>query len=431
MTWKVLLADDSIARGWAPLSSTRPVGEILFGSMLLRERVERAFGFPVTGYLPAPGLQGFSAPDAPPIIELDGASSEQGLVILSSRYVAPLPQGTPNPLALLSPRALERPTPLYGSDGHLGWALPARASLSPETPAGGGWIDPGPPMASLETGIRLPGSLLGTPWELLERNAEQLARDLSSPNVEGYGKPRRAFRAPTGVEQIGDHPITAGEGVTVDPGAVLDSRRGPIHLAAGVQIRPFTHLMGPALVGRESTLLGGLFESFSCGPVCNLRGEVSKCVLLGYSNKAHDGYLGHSLVGQWVNLGAMTTNSDLKNNYGSIRVTSPEGEIDTGLLKLGVLLGDHVKTGIGTLLNAGTIVGVGSNLFGALPPPKFVPPFSWGSGAEFVPYQLEAFLKTADRVARRRGIEMSDEERDFLRLVWKNAHGAQPAERGP
>jgi len=431
MTWKVLLADDSIARGWAPLSATRPVGEILFGTMLLRERIERAFGIPVTGYLPAPGLEGFSTPEAPPIIELDGASGEEGMVILSSRYVPPIPQGTATPLGPLSAGVLDGPTPLYGSSGHFGWALPAGASLSLEHLPGNGWIDVGPHADAPGASIHLPGTLLTTPWELLERNADQLVRDLSAPGVDGDGQLRRAFRAPAGVEQTGDYPITAEKGVVVDPGAVLDSRRGPIHLASEVQIRPFTHLMGPAFVGRESILLGGAFESFSCGPACNLRGELSKSVLLGYSNKAHDGYLGHSLVGRWVNLGAMTTNSDLKNNYGSIRIMSPEGEIDTGLLKLGVLLGDHVKTGIGTMLSAGTIIGVGSNLFGSLPPPKIVPSFSWGTGEDLAPYQLEAFLKTADRVMKRRGIEMSSEEREFLRGIWKDAHIAHPAERGP
>ena len=161
--------------------------------------------------------------------------------------------------------------------------------------------------------------------------------------------------------------------------------------------------------------------------MCNLRGEISASILLGWTNKAHDGYLGHSLVGSWVNLGAMTTNSDLKNNYGSVRVATVDGELDTGLLKLGVFLGDHVKTGIGTTLSAGTTVGVGTNLFGGGAPPKLVPPFHWGDGHELIPHRLDAFLQTAQRAMDRRSVSFPIEERAFLTRVWRRVHGNEGA----
>jgi UDP-N-acetylglucosamine diphosphorylase/glucosamine-1-phosphate N-acetyltransferase len=205
---------------------------------------------------------------------------------------------------------------------------------------------------------------------------------------------------------------------------VLDTRNGPIHLGARVRISPFTWLKGPARIGPDSTLLGGTFDSIVCGPVCRLRGEIEESVILGYANKAHDGYLGHSLVGRWVNLGALTTNSDLKNNYGSIRVGGPEGETDTGLMKMGALLGDHVKLGIGTLLDAGTVVGPGSNVFGGgFPGTKWIPPFSWGGAKGFRPYDLESFLATAETAMRRRGVDLSDGAREFHRRLWGRVHG--------
>jgi UDP-N-acetylglucosamine diphosphorylase/glucosamine-1-phosphate N-acetyltransferase len=168
-------------------------------------------------------------------------------------------------------------------------------------------------------------------------------------------------------------------------------------------------------VGRGSTILGGSVGEVSIGPVCRIHGEVEASVVLGYSNKAHDGFLGHAYLGCWVNLGAMTTNSDLKNNYGNVRLWTPEGDVDTGERKLGCLLGDHVKTAIGTLLNTGTVVEAGSNLFGAAQPPKYVPPFSWGAEGT---YALEKFLATAALVMGRRGVALGAGQRALLEAAW-------------
>ncbi|HEX2167878.1 MAG TPA: hypothetical protein VHG09_11660, partial [Longimicrobiales bacterium] len=136
-------------------------------------------------------------------------------------------------------------------------------------------------------------------------------------------------------------------------------------------------------------------------------------------NKAHDGFLGHAYLGRWVNLGALTTNSDLKNNYGTIRMWTPEGDVDTGMIKLGCLLGDHVKTGIGALINTGTVIGAGSNLYGTEMPPKYVTPFSWGSGSELVEYNVEKFLAVTDTVMGRRKLSLSDSMRDVLAQAWR------------
>jgi hypothetical protein len=127
-----------------------------------------------------------------------------------------------------------------------------------------------------------------------------------------------------------------------------------------------------------------------------------------------------------VNLGAETTNSDLKNNYSTIRLWTPDGEEDTGSIKMGCLLGDHVKTGIGLLLNTGTVVGAGSNLWGALLPPKYVPPFSWGSGSELTEYRLDRFLQVAERAMGRRGVQLSEATRAQLGKAWERS----AAERG-
>jgi UDP-N-acetylglucosamine diphosphorylase/glucosamine-1-phosphate N-acetyltransferase len=207
----------------------------------------------------------------------------------------------------------------------------------------------------------------------------------------------------------------------VEPGSVFDVTQGPIRLEDGVTVRSHTRLAGPAFVGRDSTILGGVLSEVSIGPVCKIRGEVECTVVLGYSNKAHDGFLGHAVLGRWVNLGAFTTNSDLKNNYGPVRVGSPSGQRDTGLLKVGCFLGDHVKTGIGTLLNTGTVVGLGSNLFGGAMPPTYVPPFSWGVGSDLSEYRLDRFLEVARIVLERRGVSLDQEMADVFRRIWEES----------
>jgi UDP-N-acetylglucosamine diphosphorylase/glucosamine-1-phosphate N-acetyltransferase len=202
-----------------------------------------------------------------------------------------------------------------------------------------------------------------------------------------------------------------------------------VWLEDGATVRAFSRIQGPAFIGRDSTLLGGAFSALSIGPVCKVHGEMEETVVLGYSNKAHDGFLGHAYLGRWVNLGALTTNSDLKNNYGTIRMWTPEGEVDTGLVKMGCLLGDHVKTGIGVMVNTGTIVGAGCNLFGAVQPPKHVPPFKWGSGGELVDHEIEKFLDTAKTVMGRRGITLSDAQAGLLRRAWSRSRSGG-GERG-
>jgi hypothetical protein len=141
--------------------------------------------------------------------------------------------------------------------------------------------------------------------------------------------------------------------------------------------------------------------------------------LLGYVNKAHEGYLGHAYVGRWVNLGALTTNSDLKNNYGMVRVHTPEGLVDTGLIKVGCFLGDHVKTGIGTLLPTGCVIGAGSNLFGGVMAPPHVPAFSWGTGENLEEYDIERFLATAALAMSRRETSLEESAQTLLRRAWE------------
>src|SRR5207302_11447268 len=146
----------------------------------------------------------------------------------------------------------------------------------------------------------------------------------------------------------------------------------------GVEVRTGTRLEGPLWVGANTHVLGGPIRASAIGPHCRVRGELAGCVFLGYANKAHDGFVGHSVIGRWANLGAGTITSNLKNTYGAVRLDVAGAAIDTGLTNLGSLIGDHVKTANGSLLATGTVIGGGPHAFGAVRPLKYVPPLAWG-----------------------------------------------------
>jgi UDP-N-acetylglucosamine diphosphorylase/glucosamine-1-phosphate N-acetyltransferase len=152
--------------------------------------------------------------------------------------------------------------------------------------------------------------------------------------------------------------------------------------------------------------------------MCKVGGEVEGSIFQGYSNKQHDGFLGHSYICEWVNLGADTNNSDLKNNYGNVKVYVDGKIVDTGHQFVGLFMGDHSKAGINTMFNTGTVVGVSSNVFGAGFPPKFIPSFSWGGADKMIEYDIEKAVETAKAVMKRRDIKMTKEYETLLRKIF-------------
>ncbi len=236
-----------------------------------------------------------------------------------------------------------------------------------------------------------------------------------------------------GVNVLGEHPVHVGAGVRIDPGSTLDAREGPIALDDDVVVTGHAWLAGPASIGPGTTLLGGAIGPYvGVGPRCKLRGELAESIVHGYSNKAHDGFIGHSVLGEWVNLGAMTTCSDLKNSYGEVRLEIDGAAVSTGLTKLGTLAGDHVKTAIGTLLGTGTIVGTGANVFGeAGLTPRSIAPFAWGTRGVACSTDWSRFVATARRVMSRRGVAMTPAYEDALRAAYEaRAASDRPAQAG-
>ena len=383
---QLILYDDDQTRNWFPFTLTRPAGELWFGAYLLRQRAERVFAAPCLAHLTDAELAGFDEPGAPPVIGNAQLPSNGPLLLLSARAV------------LREAPVLTQAGPLILDDQVVGWYSPDAESRA----------DPRSIRSHGNSGIAVKGQLLNNVWELMSRNAEQLAIDIAARANGTWSE------LPGGVAALGTAALVLGRNVTIEPNVVLDFSEGPIWFDDDVTVRSFTRLAGPAYIGKGSTLFGGSYTAVSIGPGCKIRGEVESTVVLGYSNKAHDGFLGHAYLGKWVNLGALTTNSDLKNNYGAIRLWTPQGEVNTGEMKIGCLLGDHVKTAIGTMLNTGTVVGPGSNIFGG-PPPKFLPPFSWGSGE----YDFDKFIETAEVVMARRKQMLTEKQRNLLNTAWQ------------
>ncbi|UCE99450.1 MAG: hypothetical protein JSV82_09875 [Planctomycetota bacterium] len=213
-------------------------------------------------------------------------------------------------------------------------------------------------------------------WELILGNCEQITADFAAAGRDGIeGKVEQP-----NVIRGGKKDIYIARGATVHPMVVIDAENGPIYIDQDAELHPFSRIEGPCYIGKKTIILGAKCrEGSSIGPVCRIGGEVEGSIIQGYSNKYHDGFVGHAYVGEWVNLGAFTTNSDLKSDYSSVSVML-EGQraIDTGSTKVGSLIGDHTKTSIGTLLNTGSYIGAMALIMttGTLLP-KFIPSFAW------------------------------------------------------
>jgi UDP-N-acetylglucosamine diphosphorylase/glucosamine-1-phosphate N-acetyltransferase len=259
------------------------------------------------------------------------------------------------------------------------------------------------------------GWWLDETWDIVRLLPEMLAADAAVLASEIPDEPLAH------VSVLGEHRLAAARGSYFEPHVVVDTTAGDVVVAAGTRISAFTRLAGPIVIGEGVQVNGGRISCCSIGAHSRVAGEMSVTVMLGHANKAHDGFVGHSIIGRWANLGAGTTTSNLKNNYGSIRVHSARGEHDTGMQYLGSLIGDHVKTAIGTRLNTGTMVGAGANVFGDRSPEKRVPPFAWGDRAPFASYELDRFLAVAALVMKRRHVVLSAGMRDTLAAAWKAA----------
>ncbi len=378
-----------------PLSLTRPVFDLVCGRTTLGSKQLRHWTASEYGLLVRTHLEEVTRLGKPtrPVNDVDWLGAEMTLLV-NGRWLPPNGK----------PAFLEEPS-IGLADGEVAWAL-----VGPEQTRN---LTPDVLPAFLEAWqASLPaqnadGKMIRYPWDLVEQNSAQLQRDFAIMLKE---EPRPISPAHLGLTGPGENLWVHPE-ARLDPYIVADTTNGPVIIDAHATVTAFSRLEGPCYVGPYTQVHGAKIRAGSTvGPHCRIGGEVEASIIHAHSNKYHEGFLGHSYVGEWVNLGAGTHNSDLRNDYDEVAVTIHGQSIATGHTKVGCFLGDHTKTGLGTLINTGTNVGAFCNLLPAGRfAPKYVPSFTdWWNGNLREGAELEQHLRTAGLVMKRRGQTLTE-----------------------
>jgi UDP-N-acetylglucosamine diphosphorylase/glucosamine-1-phosphate N-acetyltransferase len=259
-------------------------------------------------------------------------------------------------------------------------------------------------------------------WDLIHNNRKEIINDFSAyMSVNKIGpKDRVRGQVHESAVLIEKENIYIHETARIMPGAVIDASEGPVFINADAIIFPNAVLEGPVCIGRGTKVkpCAMIYNGVTVGKVCKVGGEIEGSIISPYSNKQHSGFMGHAYIGSWVNIGADTNNSDLKNNYGTIKITVNGEQVDSGQQFLGLIFGDHSKTAINTMFNTGTVVGFSSNIFGPGFPDKYVPSFAWGGSEMMTTYDIEKSIETAKRVVQRRNKFISEIEEKLFRKVF-------------
>jgi UDP-N-acetylglucosamine diphosphorylase/glucosamine-1-phosphate N-acetyltransferase len=392
------LYDDVLAREFEPFSLTRPVSELRAGTELVRRRWSLVCGLEAAAFIGAAHLADFEEAGAPPSLS-PNAVIPVGAIIANSRCVVALDEH------------LGKDESLWRCDGRVCAVRLAHPLAASALVDGDFKLDSVGPSID---GPNIRGRWASALWDFLSELSAQLTDDIAAT-----AHSVSALREP-GVT-LGSHDVIVEQGAAVEPYVVFDATAGPILVRGGATISAFTRLVGPCFVGADSAIVGDRVANCSIGEKCKIHGEISSSIVLGHSNKGHTGFVGHSYIGRWVNLGAGTTTSNLKNTYGKVQLLTRHGLTDTGQQFLGTMFGDHVKTGIGTMLTTGTILGAGANVFGSAGHPKRVPPFAWGDGEPYASFQFDKFITVAGRAMQRRGMELSDALRRQLAVAHARA----------
>lgn len=406
---KLVIFEDETFANFYPLTMTRPIFALRCGAKTLAEKIEAKAGRPADVLLVRHSLAAVTARDFDLTTNDLGPVAEEGALFVNGRLLAD------DALAL----ALDGPDEAVYCGQTLLYVRASAATMKHTCdPALCGRPDCVSKIAGGLDRVEAEATVIDYPWNLIEVNPAQITADFHAAGKVGvhgqmhesaviFGDPKRVYVA---------------EGANIHPFVTLDTHGGPVTIEAGCQVHPYSRIEGPCYLGPDCVVLGAkVREGCSFGPCCRLGGEIEESILQGFSNKYHDGFLGHAYVGEWVNLGALTTNSDLKNDYSTVEVKVGGEMIDSGSTKVGAIIGDHVKTSIGTLLNTGAVVGTMCLCMAAAGPlPKFIPSFTWFvNGFVTKGFGFNKLLETAAAAMSRRKRELTDLDRDLLRHAYE------------
>ncbi|MBC7921244.1 MAG: GlmU family protein [Ferruginibacter sp.] len=391
----ILFDDPRIRPNLLPFTFTRPVSHLRVGILTIAEKWQRWLDSPVS-CLTQPYLQKkFPLVEAEENVFINGAVCPNAALV---RAIGQLGAGgqlvRKNVLVAARTRGKEaRPANFY----------PPTADQATTAPADD-------PAAHF--------TVIANPWDIFTENGPQIRADFALITRDRTSHP--VSDPHTVVYNPADVFLEAG--VTVKA-AVLNAERGPVYLGKNAQVMEGAVVRGPFAMGEDSIInVGGrMIGDTTIGPSCKVGGEVSNSVILGYSSKVHDGFLGNSVIGEWCNLGADTNTSNMKSDYGNAKLWNyAENRYrDTGRLFCGTMMGDHSKASINTMFNTATVIGVNVNLFGPGFPPKFVPSFSWGGGDQWETYRLDKALEVARRAMERRNVPLEMVDREILAAVYE------------
>ncbi len=411
---RICLYEDSRVADLAPLTLTRPAFDLLCGLSSLQEKHRAYFAADTVGYLVRSHLVDSTRDRQPHAPVNDSLWLRAGATVLVNGRWAPPPrpagQQAPTTLELLAKGPF-----LAVCDGEIAYAAVTPELVEGLTPANlDERLDDG--FATLPR-IEVGGFVARRLWDLVERNGKQIAADFPAmvdSDLIGFHPP--TLHLVGSASDLFVHPTAK-----LDPLVVADTTGGPIFVGEGAVIHAFTKLEGPCFVGAGTHVSGAKIKAgTSLGPQCRIGGEVEAAIVQGFSNKAHDGFLGNSFIGEWVNLGAGTHTGNLRTDYNPITIHADGRRIPTGKLKLGSFIGDHTKTGLSVLLNCGTVVGAFASLLptGELLP-RDVPSFCRAdrNGISSEESNLEGMLSTADAMMKRRGQSLSRTLEVLYRVV--------------
>lgn len=382
----ILFDDQKVRRNLLPLTFTRPVAEIRFGINTMREKWERILGAKTSSLTEDYLLKKF------PVVK-----GNNNILINSS--VCP------------SEKLLAQIKALGTNQALVGDVKVIAMNLSGDN------LDAMDTSDAVEVKLDSETTCINNVWDLFSKLDITINNDFKC-----ITKGRKSQPVSSTNHIIGDNPIFIEEGATVEF-AFLNTTNGPIYIGKDAEVMESAVIRGPFALGEHSVVRAGakIYGPTSVGPHSKVGGEISNSLIIGYSNKAHDGFIGNSVIGEWCNLGAGTNISNLKNTYDTVRIWSHHQEtfVNTGLQFCGLIMGDHSKTSINTMLNTGTVVGVSSNLFGSGFPRQFVNSFSWGGFNGLKKYNLKKAIEVAAVVYARRDKEFDDVEKDILRNVYR------------
>lgn len=390
----MLILFDSDARNHLlPLTATRPMAELRLGAVTLREKWERALGVSDASYVTREHLQ----QKYPVRIEEDNLMINAGVL--------------PNPELVRQIRGLGMHEALI-SDGELVAARLTEAQIEALVED-----EEVRELQAIELPADCPIARITRLWHLLEHNDAELRADVAALRGTRRSQPVSATNQVLGADNL-----FLEEGVKMEC-CILNATTGPIYIGKNVEVMEGSILRGPLFIGEGSIVKMGakIYGATTIGPGCRIGGEVSRSILIGNSNKGHEGYLGDSVLGEWCNLGADTNTSNLKNNYSEVKLWdyATERFERTGRQFCGLMMGDHAKAGINTMFNTGTVVGVFANVFGAGYPRNFIPDFSWGGAdAGYRTYKVTEAVDTAKAVLERRGQRFNEEESAILEHIF-------------